>query len=70
MSPPMISIIQTMDTKPIDFYDQNLKNIFIKNDISHKYNAPGAQGMRLRRSKPMKTKEASVEWAMRITVKN
>jgi hypothetical protein len=70
MSTPMISIIQTMDTKPIDFYDQNLKNIFIKNDISHKYNAPGAQGMRLRRSKPMKTKEASVEWAMRITVKN
>ena len=30
MSPPMISIIQTMDTKPIDFYDQNLKNIFVK----------------------------------------
>jgi len=67
MAPPMISIIQTMDTKPIDFYDQNLKNVFIKNDISHKYNAPGAQGLRLRRSKPMKTKEASVEWAMRIT---
>ena len=67
MAPPMISIIQTMDTKPIDFYDQNLKNVFIKNDISHKYNAPGAQGLRLRRSKPVKTKEASVEWAMRIT---
>jgi len=67
MAPPMISIIQTMDTKPIDFYDQNLKNVFIKNDISHKYNAPGAQGLRLRRSKPMKTKESSVEWAMRIT---
>jgi hypothetical protein len=71
MAPPMISIIQTMDTKPIDFYDQNLKNVFIKNDISHKYNATGAQGLRLRRSKPIKTKEASVEWAMRITsVKN
>lgn len=67
MAPPMISIIQTMDTKPIDFYDQNLKNVSIKNDISHKYNAPGAQGLRLRRSKPVKTKEASVEWAMRIT---
>ena len=24
MAPPMVSIIQTMDTKPIDFYDQNL----------------------------------------------
>jgi len=71
MSPPMVSIIQTMDTKPIDFYDQNLKHVFIKNDISHKYNAPGAQGLRLARSKPLKTKEASVEWAMRVTtVKN
>ena len=67
MAPPMVSIIQTMDTKPIDFYDQNLKNVFIKNDISHKYNAPGAQGLRLRRTKPVKTKEASVEWAMRIS---
>jgi len=67
MAPPMVSIIQTMDTKPIDFYDQNLKHVFIKNDISHKYNAPGAQGLRLRRTKPIKTKESSVEWAMRIT---
>jgi hypothetical protein len=67
ISPPLVSIIQTMDTKPIDFYDQNLKNVFIKNDISHKYNLPGAQGLRLRRTKPLKSKEASVEWAMRIT---
>jgi hypothetical protein len=67
VSPPLVSIIQTMDTKPIDFYDQNLKNNFVKNDISHKYNLPGAQGLRLRRTKPLKSKEASVEWAMRIT---
>jgi len=66
LTPPMVSIIQTMDTKPIDFYDQNLKNVFIKNDISHKYNAPGAQGLRLRRSKPVKSKESTVEWAMQI----
>lgn len=67
VSPPLVSIIHTMDTKPIDFYDQNLKNNFVKNDISHKYNLPGAQGLRLRRTKPLKSKEASVEWAMRIT---
>lgn len=66
LTPPMVSIIQTMDTKPIDFYDQNLKNVFIKNDIQHKYNAPGAQGLRLRRSKPVKSREATVEWAMQI----
>jgi len=66
LTPPMVSIIQTMDTKPIDFYDQNLKNVFIRNDIHHKYNAPGAQGLRLRRSKPVKSKESTVEWAMQI----
>jgi hypothetical protein len=66
LTPPMVSIIQTMDTKPIDFYDQNLKNVFIRNDIQHKYNAPGAQGLRLRRSKPVKSKESTVEWAMQI----
>ena len=66
LTPPMVSIIQTMDTKPIDFYDQNLKNVFIRNDIQHNYNAPGAQGLRLRRSKPVKSKESTVEWAMQI----
>lgn len=66
LTPPMVSIIQTMDTKPIDFYDQNLKNVFIRNDIQHKYNAPGAQGLRLRRTKPVKARESTVEWAMQI----
>jgi hypothetical protein len=66
LTPPMVSIIQTMDTKPIDFYDQNLKNVFIRNDIQHKYNAPGAQGLRLRRLKPVKNRESTVEWAMQI----
>jgi hypothetical protein len=66
LTPPMVSIIQTMDTKPIDFYDQNLKNVFIRNDIQHKYNAPGAQGLRLRRTKPVKSRESTVEWAMQI----
>lgn len=66
LTPPMVSIIQTMDTKPIDFYDQNLKNVFIRSDIQHKYNATGAQGLRLRRSKPVKSREATVEWAMQI----
>lgn len=69
MTPPMVSIIQTMDTKPADFYDQNLKNVFTKNDIQHKYNAPGAQGLRLRRTKPVKSKESTVEWAMQIQTK-
>jgi hypothetical protein len=70
LTPPMVSIIQTMDTKPIDFYDQNLKNVFIKNDIQHKYHAPGAQGLRLRRTKPVKARESTVEWAMKIQTRD
>lgn len=66
LTPPMVSIIQTMDTKPIDFYDQNLRNVFIRNDIQHKFHAPGAQGLRLRRTKPVKSRESTVEWAMKI----
>ena len=66
LTPPMVSIIQTMDTKPVDFYDQNVKNGSSKSDILHKYNAPGAQGLRLRRSKPVKSRESTVEWAMQI----
>lgn len=66
MTPPMVSIVQTMDTKPIDFYDQNIKNVFARGDIQHKYNAPGAQGLRLRRTKPLKSRETTVEWAMQI----
>ena len=66
LTPPMVSIIQTMDTKPIDFYDQNANNVSIKGDLQHKYNAPGAQGLRLRRSKPVKSRESTVEWAMQI----
>jgi hypothetical protein len=68
LTPPMVSIIQTMDTKPIDFYDQNLKNVFIRNDIQHKYNAPGAQGLRLRRNKPVKSRESTIDWAMQIHI--
>lgn len=66
MTPPMVSIVQTMDTKPIDFYDQNIKNVFARGDLQHKYNAPGAQGLRLRRTKPLKSRESTVEWAMQI----
>ena len=67
MTPPMVSIIQTMDTKPIDFYDQNLKNVFIHNDVQSKQGSTGAQGLRLRRTKPVKNRESTVEWAMQIT---
>lgn len=65
MTPPMISIIQVMDTKPIDFYDASMKNTFIPWEMD-RMNRPGAQGLRLRRTKPVAEKESTLEWCMGI----
>jgi len=66
MMPPMISIIQVMDTKPIDFYDASMKNTFIPWEMD-RMNRPGAQGLRLRRTKPVAEKESTLEYCMGIT---
>ncbi len=65
MAPPMISIIQVMDTKPIDFYDASMKNTFIPWEMD-RMNRPGAQGLRLRRTKPVMEKGATLEYCMGI----
>ena len=65
LTPPMVSIIQSMDTKPIDFYEAALKNVFIQND-GEKLQKAGIQGLRLRRSKPIREKENTLEFCMRI----
>jgi len=65
LAPPMISIIQVMDTKPIDFYDASMKNTFIPWEMD-RMNRPGAQGLRLRRTKPVAEKEATLEFCMGI----
>ena len=65
MTPPMISIIQVMDTKPIDFYDASMKNTFIPWEMD-RMNRPGAQGLRLRRTKPVSEKESTLEYCMGI----
>ena len=65
MTPPMLSIIQILDTKPIDFYDAAMKNSFIPWEMD-RMNRPGAQGLRLRRTKPIAEKEATLEFCMGI----
>lgn len=65
MTPPMISIIQVMDTKPIDFYDASMKNSFIPWEMD-RMNRPGAQGLRLRRTKPVADPSATLEYCMGI----
>lgn len=68
--PPMVSILASMDTKPIDFYETPLRNTFAS---PHQYvrqvvnDEP--QGLKLRRSKPLKDKESTLDTCLQIKVK-
>jgi hypothetical protein len=66
--PPVISILAKLDTKPIDFYETSLRNT----------SAAGAgidivkamePGLRLKRSKPLKDKESTLDAVMNLSVK-
>ena len=66
--PPVISILAKLDTKPIDFYETSLRNT----------SAGGAgidivkamePGLRLKRSKPLKDKESTLDAVMNLSVK-
>lgn len=67
-TPPIISIIQVMDTKPIGFYDESIKNTMIPWQMD-RMNRPGAQGLRLQRKNPAIREEATIEWCMGIAAK-
>ena len=66
LTPPMISIIQVMDTKPIDFYDASMKNTFIPWEMD-RTDRPGAQGLRLRRKKPIADEAATLDHCLTQT---
>jgi hypothetical protein len=66
--PPVISILATLDTKPIDFYETSLRNTSTGGggiDII-KHSEPG---LRLKRSKPLKDKESTLDAVMNLQVK-
>lgn len=64
--PPMVSILGSIDTKPIDFFDTNLKA------GAGVVAAPAArsveEGLRLKRSKPLKDKESTLDTVMNIKI--
>lgn len=63
--PPVISILATLDTKPIDFYETSLRNTSTNVD----YVKPLEPGLRLKRSKPLKDKESTLDTVMNLNVK-
>ena len=62
--PPMVSILGSIDTKPIDFFDTNNKNsgavVVPQRSVE--------EGLRLKRSKPLKDKESTLDTVMNIKI--
>jgi hypothetical protein len=66
--PPVISILATLDTKPIDFYETSLRNTSTTGaciDVIKTLDP----GLRLKRSKPLKDKESTLDAVMNFQVK-
>ena len=67
-SPPVISILATLDTKPIDFYETSLRNTSTNGAVMDVMK-PVESGLRLKRSKPLKDKESTLDAVMNLQVK-
>jgi hypothetical protein len=65
--PPLVSILGTMDTKPIDFYDTSIRSN--SNGIITERISKAEEGLRLRRTKPLKDKESTLDACMKISIK-
>jgi hypothetical protein len=65
--PPMVSILGSIDTKPIDFFDSSLKNTMFTAEKSTARN--GEEGLRLKRTKPLKDRDSTLDAVMNIQIK-
>jgi MYM-type Zinc finger with FCS sequence motif len=65
--PPMVSILATMDTKPIDFYDASLtKNV---NETVKERLQKAEEVLRLRRTKPLKAWESTLDACLNLKIR-
>jgi hypothetical protein len=65
--PPMVSILATMDTKPIDFYDTNLTKTVTESIKDRLQKAE--EVLRLRRTKPLKAWESTLDACINLKIK-
>jgi hypothetical protein len=68
--PPMVSILGSIDTKPIDFFDINMRNGAQQNplQIQRPISSTGEEGLRLKRTKPLKDRESTLDTVMNIKI--
>ena len=64
--PPIVSILASMDTKPIDFYQTSMKNTSFG---GNSYGRGGDEGLKLKRTKPLKDRENTLDSILNIGVK-
>lgn len=63
--PPMVSILGSIDTKPIDFFDTTSKQ---SGNVSALPQRSVEEGLRLKRTKPLKDKESTLDTVMNIRI--
>jgi hypothetical protein len=63
--PPMVSILGSIDTKPIDFFDTNQKQ---QGGLPTLPQRSVEEGLRLKRSKPLKERESTLDTVMNIKI--
>jgi hypothetical protein len=68
--PPMVSILASMDTKPIDFYETTLRNTVVNpyQQLLAKQNDEPVS-LKLKRTKPLKDKESTLDACLNIKVR-
>lgn len=65
--PPMISLLETMDTKPIDFYDTTLTKTVM--ETVHERLAKAEESLKLKRTKPLRAWESTLDAYINIKVR-
>lgn len=65
--PPMVSILGSIDTKPIDFYDSSMKHTI--SPLLGEMVPKAEEGLRLKRSKPLKEKGSTLDSVLKIQIK-
>jgi hypothetical protein len=65
--PPMMSILGSLDTKPIDFYDSSLRTTF--SPLLQESLPKAEENLRLKRSKPLKDKDSTLDSVMNIQIR-
>jgi hypothetical protein len=62
--PPMVSILASMDTKPVDFYETSMRNV----TSAYVPVANQDSGLKLKRSKPLKDRESTLDACLNIQI--